>query len=176
MELDYVTVGSIVNTHGLRGEVRVISKTEIPNERFARGSEMYLQGEDGRITDKLQVASSRPHKQFWLVTFVGMETVQAAERLKGMDLCIHVSELPELEPGNYYIHELIGLSVVSDEGETLGVIKEVLTPGANDVYVVSQPGQKDLLVPALKECILKVDRDKKEMTVHLLPGLREMNQ
>lgn len=176
MELDYVTVGSIVNTHGLRGEVRVIARTEIPEKRFGPNSEMYLRGQESRILDQMKVSSSRTHKQFWLIKFDGIDTVQKAEELKGLDLCVHVSDLPELEPGTYYIHELIGLKVVSDEGEDLGVIREVLTPGANDVYVVSKPGHGDLLLPALKECILQVNRETEEMTVHLLPGLKEINQ
>lgn len=173
MELAYVTVGIIVNTHGLRGEVRVLSRTERPKLRFSVNSVLQVRKPQGTPNRTLQVVESRQHKQFWLLKFDGISTIEEAELLKGMELCVSVDELPQLEEGSYYIHELIGLNVVTDVGQSLGRIKEVLTPGANDVYVVVPDKGKDILIPAIKDCVLNVDLDSGVMLVHLLPGLAE---
>ena len=79
----------------------------------------------------------------------------------------------KLKKNEYFIADLIGLKAQSDEGEDLGEISDVLQTGANDVYVVSRQGQKDILIPAIHECILDVDLEQQKVEVHLLPGLRE---
>jgi 16S rRNA processing protein RimM len=173
-KFEYLTVGAIAGTHGLRGEVKVISKTDFPEQRFAKGSKLYLREPDKPPIRQLTVRSARVHKQFWLVAFEGLPSINDVEGWKGMQLCVHHSERMPLPEGTYYIHELIGLKVVTDDGREVGELVEVLTPGANDVYVVRGNLQsRDVLIPAIPDCILNVDVDKGVMTVHLLPGLLE---
>ncbi|MCL6598791.1 MAG: ribosome maturation factor RimM [Alicyclobacillus macrosporangiidus] len=168
----YYTVGAITGTHGLRGEVKVVSRTDFPELRFRRGSRLYIRQPGGTPVAEVTVRSGRQHKQWWLVAFQGMLSINDVERFKGMELCVHESQLQTLPEGTYYIHQLIGLDVVADDGRRVGRLVEVLRPGANDVYVVRGPLQKkDVLLPAIPECVLDVDLAAKRMTVHLLPGL-----
>ncbi|MCL6633371.1 MAG: ribosome maturation factor RimM [Alicyclobacillus herbarius] len=172
MNLEYLTVGVISNTHGLRGEVRVFPRTDFPEERFSPGSVLWLRKEGQSPFKKLVVRAARPHKQFWLVLFEGFSSISEVEPWKGMELCVPVSERIPLPEGSYYIDQLIGLKVYSSDGTYVGELVDVLTPGANDVYVVRGPLQrKDVLLPAIRDCILDVNLAAGKMTVELLPGL-----
>ncbi|MCL6452992.1 MAG: ribosome maturation factor RimM [Alicyclobacillus sp.] len=165
------TVGVIVGTHGLRGEVRVISKTDFPERRFRRGQRLRTRpavGEDGWLT----VQTARRHKQFWLVAFSGYDRIDMVEKWRGVELCVAEADLMPLPAYTYYIHQLVGLRVVADDGREVGVLTDVLQPGANDVYVVRGPLQADeVLIPAIADCVLDVSLETGVMTVHLLPGL-----
>lgn len=172
MELEFITVGVIANTHGLRGDVKVLPRTDFPKKRFRKGSILHVREPGQSSVAVLEVAEAKPHQQFWLVRFVGCPTISDVERFKGMELCVASDQLAKLPAGTYYVHELIGLKVVDEEGNDLGVLTDVLMPGANDVYVVRKPGRKeDLLLPAIPDCILSVDLERHIMRVHLLPGL-----
>ncbi|GGJ07924.1 ribosome maturation factor RimM [Alicyclobacillus cellulosilyticus] len=172
MEARYFTVGVITSTHGLRGEVKVYPRTDFPELRFRPGSLLYLRKPGQTPVRELTVRSARPHKNLWLVGFSGLPTIHDVESFRGMELCVHERQLPELPEGTYYIHQLVGLRVVTENGEELGTLSEVLTPGANDVYVVRAPGRKrDILLPAIADCIRTVDLDRGLMVVRLLPGL-----
>jgi 16S rRNA processing protein RimM len=171
-QLSYYTVGVIAGTHGLRGEVRVLSKTDFAKQRFKVGSKLYLRKEGEDPTRQLTIFTARPHKQFWLVAFEDLTDIDTVESFKGMQLCVQEEDLMRLPSGSYYIHQLIGLKVVSDDGRQVGELVDVLTPGANDVYVIRGSLQpRDVLLPAIKECVLNVDLEKQEMRVHLMPGL-----
>ncbi|MCL6446423.1 MAG: ribosome maturation factor RimM [Alicyclobacillus sp.] len=164
----------ITGTHALRGEVRVLPKTDFPEKRFRQGSRLYVRRTGESPIREVVVRSGRPHKQFWLVAFDGLSSINDVEHWRGYELCIHQSQLDPLPDGMYYIHQLLGLRVVTDDGRLVGKLVEVLTPGANDVYVVRGPMQKkDVLLPAIRDCILNVDLPSQTMTVHLLPGLLE---
>ncbi|MCL6637303.1 MAG: ribosome maturation factor RimM [Alicyclobacillus sp.] len=177
METAYYTVGVITNTHGLRGEVRVWPRTDFPERRFTKGSRLWLRKPDQSPERALVVRSGRPHKNQWVVAFQGLPTIQEVEPFKGMELCVPEAELMPLPEGTYYIHELLGMDVVTDDGRTVGKLVEVLQPGANDVYVVrGNLQEKDVLVPAIPECILQVNVSERRMTVHLLPGLLEADE
>lgn len=174
---EYFTVGVIAGTHALRGEVKVLSRTDFPEKRFKRGSQLYMR-EAGKEPDRtLTVAASRPHKQFWLVSFDGFTSINEVESWRGRELVVPESDLISLPKDTYYIHQLIGLQVISDDGLTVGTIRDVLKPGANDVYVVRGTLQKnDVLIPAIPDCVLSVDLDKQQMLVHLIPGLLESDE
>ncbi|QSO49537.1 ribosome maturation factor RimM [Alicyclobacillus mengziensis] len=168
----YFTVGVIAGTHALRGEVKVLSRTDFPEKRFKKGAELYLREPGKSPRQALKVAASRSHKQFWLVLFEGVTSINDVDKWKGLELVVPESELVPLPEGTYYIHQLVGLHVVTDEGHEVGTIREVLQPGANDVYVVRGSLQKaDVLIPAIPDCVLSVDLDAGQMFVHLLPGL-----
>ncbi|WP_102346965.1 ribosome maturation factor RimM [Bacillus sp. Marseille-P3661] len=167
----YYNVGKIVNTHGVRGEVRVIASTDFPEERFKEGSALFVELETRELLP-LTVTSHRLHKNFHLLTFEGYDNVNDVERFKGNMLKISENELTELDEDEYYYHEIIGCDVVSeDDGALLGVIKEILSPGANDVWVVKTPDRKELLLPYIEDVVKDVDIKNKKITVHLMEGL-----
>ena len=143
----WFNVGKIVNTHGIRGEVRVISKTDFPEERYKKGNTLFLflPGQD--LPLQLTVQSHRVHKNFDLLTFVGYDNINQVEAFKGAILKVPESQLGELDKDEYYFHEIIGCIIITDEGEEIGTVKEILTPGANDVWVVKGKGTKEYYIP-----------------------------
>ena len=165
------TVGTIVGTHGLKGEVKVMSRTDYPELRYAPGSKLLLHSKQKQLTSQLVVKSARMHKSLYLVVFEGYETLEQAEGLRGADLKIERSDAPPLPEGENWIDDLIGCQVITESGELVGTITDVLTPGANDVYVVRQSNGKDAFIPAIPDCILNVDVENKKMRIYLLPGL-----
>ncbi|MGO4887805.1 ribosome maturation factor RimM [Anaerobacillus sp. MEB173] len=171
--MKWFNVGKIVNTHGVKGEVRVISATDFADERYAVGSRLRL--EHDQLTDPVTVTISghRKHKNFDLLTFDGYNNLNDVEIFKGGTLKISEDDLSDLDEGEYYYFEIIGCKVISDEGEELGVIKEILSPGANDVWVIKRKkqGEKDLLIPYIDDVVKEINIDKKQITVHLLDGL-----
>nr|WP_304215673.1 ribosome maturation factor RimM [Fredinandcohnia onubensis] len=166
----WYNVGKIVNTHGIKGEVRIISRTDFPEERYRVGNTLHI-----FIADKepieVKVQSHRTHKNFDLVTFEGYDNVNDVEKFKDSLVKVHESQLGELEEGEYYFHEIIGCTVVTEEGEELGAIKEILTPGANDVWVVKGAKGKEILIPFIDDIVKEIDIEEKRITIHLMEGL-----
>ncbi|KEO81914.1 ribosome maturation factor RimM [Tumebacillus flagellatus] len=170
-EQKLILVGHLVNTQGVRGEVRVLSRTDFDDIRFKTGSTIMLVHPNFPKPIELKISSSRPHKQFILLTFEGHLNINDVEKYKGGDLMVREEDLVQLPENTYYIYQLIGCQVVTDEGEVLGTLKDVLQPGANDVYVVKPPKGKDILLPVIPDCVLDVDVENKKVLVHILPGL-----
>lgn len=174
-----IRVGSLVNTQGIRGEVRVISHTDFPDRRFRKGSKLLLVHPQFPEPVELLVESSRTHKNFYLLKFAGHSSINEVEPYKGGELKIHESELAALPEGTYYIHELVGCRVMTEDGIELGDLVEVLQPGANDVYVVKlDKGTdvnkgKNILLPAIPDCVKQVDAENKRIVVHLMEGLMD---
>lgn len=134
-------------------------------DRFAVGAVLYVQGEQRRIVD-LNTSQGYP-----IVKFDGYPDATAAEALRGTLIEIDEADLPPLEEGEYYRHDLLGLRVVSTTGETLGTLADVLTTGANDVYVLRREGKPDALIPAIPDVVRSVDLDTRTMTIEPMPGL-----
>ncbi|UOF89235.1 ribosome maturation factor RimM [Fodinisporobacter ferrooxydans] len=166
-----ITVGAITRPHGLKGEVKVFSRTDFPEVRFAKGSELLLQRPEGGPTIRVRVKSARPQQAMYIVQFEEYSTVEEAESLRGYELKVTETDLVPLPEGEFYIHQLVGCRMIADTGETLGELVDVLQPGANDVYVIRAVSGKELLLPAIPDCILHVDVEKREISVHILPGL-----
>lgn len=164
-------VGVITGTHGLRGEVKVYPTSDEPR-RFDSLRELIL--DTGREERRLRIRSVKYFKQFAILGFEGMNRIEDVERLRGASLLIDREDAVPLEEGEYYIPDLLGMKVVTEEGRELGELRDVLQTGANDVYVVGGKGKKELLLPAIPDCILTVDEEKGEMTVRLMPGLEEL--
>lgn len=166
--MKFYNVGKIVNTHGIRGEVRVIPTTDFVNERFAKGAKLYLES----IGDEpLEIESARPHKGSILVKFVGYDNINDVEKFRNQELRVSEEDQQPLEEGTYYYHQIIGLTVKTIDGRELGTIKEILSPGANDVWVVQRPHKADLLLPKIDDVIKNVDLDNGVVEVELLEGL-----
>lgn len=172
LEKKYYDVGRVVNTQGLKGEVRVISVTDFSEERYQKGASLTLFRE-GKELVELTVKSHRKHKNFDLLTFEGLNRIEDVEGFKEGVLKIAEEQLHELAEEEYYYHEIIGLTVLTEEKETLGKIKEILPLGANDVWVVGRPGKKDLLIPYIADVVQKVDLDQGTVHVTLLEGMLE---
>ncbi|WP_432774261.1 ribosome maturation factor RimM [Brevibacillus gelatini] len=166
----FYKVGKLVNTHGLRGEVRVISTTDFPDQRFRKGSELLLFHPSLAEPLKLKVATRRAHKGFEILSFEGYGHINDIEKYKGGELKIPEEALMELEEDEFYIHQLVGCVVFTDEGEELGKIVDVMQPGANDVWVVK--GRRgEVLLPFIDDCIKEVDIANKRVVCHLMEGL-----
>ncbi|MFF2482677.1 ribosome maturation factor RimM [Paenibacillus sp. NPDC058071] len=169
----WYTVGKLSNTHGLRGEVKIVPSTDFAEQRFAIGSKLALQDERSGSMTTIEIVSSREQKGFYIVKLKGFDHINDVEKFKGWLVKISEEEQGELEEGEYYYHEIIGCKAVTEEGEELGVISEILSPGANHVWVVDriQPKGKQLLLPVIDDVILDVDIVNKKVLVRLLEGL-----
>lgn len=162
-------VGKIVNTHGVRGEVRVIRITDF-EERFNIGEALYLVKDHTPIR-QLVIDGHRKHKQFDLLHFEGFDNINDVETFKGAHLKIKVDQLTELNEGEYYHYEIIGCAVYTADGEQIGMIADILSPGANDVWVVKRPKGKDVLIPFIKDVVKEIDVSEKKVFIELMEGL-----
>ncbi|ASB89638.1 ribosome maturation factor RimM [Bacillus sonorensis] len=171
MQKQWFNVGKIVNTHGVKGEVRVISKTDFPEERYKPGNTLYLfmEGKDEPV--QVTVGSHRLHKQFHLLQFKEISTLTEAETLKNALIKVPEDQLSPLAEDEYYFHEIIGCDVFSEEGDPIGKVKEILTPGANDVWVVGRPGKKDALIPYIDAVVKNINIKDKTIKIHIMEGL-----
>lgn len=167
----WFNVGKIVNTHGIMGEVRVISRTDFQEERYKPGNMLYLFKENENEPIVLTIKSHRTHKNFDLLTFEDYTNVNLSEPLKGGILKVPESQLGELDEGEYYFHEIIGCTVYTDEGVEIGTIREILTPGANDVWVIKGKDGKDILIPYIDDIVSKIDTGSKKITIVPMEGL-----
>lgn len=166
-----VTVGRIVNSHGIRGELKVVPETDFP-ERFDKGNALIIVDSQNKQTP-VTVQTSRLHKNMFILQFDQFSNINDVEKFKGSLLKIEAKDQQPLEEGEYYYHEIIGCKVVTEEGQELGLVSEVLTPGANDVWVVSLTKGKQLLLPVIDDVILDVDIANKTIRIHLMEGLME---
>ncbi|MCF0142558.1 MAG: 16S rRNA processing protein RimM [Parasporobacterium sp.] len=173
----YLRIGVITTTHGLKGEVKVYPTTDSPR-RFKEVKRVFLEGPKGRTETTIE--GVRFFKNLAIVKFACFDSVEAANGTSGMDVLIDRADGQPLAEGEYYIADLLGCTVVSDEGETVGVLKDVLQTGANDVYVVTPAKEiktakgkvlTEILIPVIPQCILNVDIEKSIVTVHLMAGL-----
>ena len=170
---DLFQVGVISNTHGVRGEVKVFPTTDDAN-RFKKLKKVLL--DTGKEKKELEISQVKFFKNLVILKFKGIDNINDIEKYKGQGLYVTRENAVPCEEDEYYIADLIDMKVVSDEEEDLGVISDVLTTGANDIYVISQPHTQDILLPAIKECILDVNMTERLMKVHLLEGLRDLNE
>ncbi|EOT43766.1 ribosome maturation factor RimM [Enterococcus dispar] len=168
--MDYLNVGKIVNTHGIRGEVRVVSQTDFPEERYQKGATLILFRE-GMPPLELTVASHRQHKNFDLLTFEGYPNINDVEKFRDGILKVAKDNLAALGEDEYYYHQIIGLTVLDENKHEIGKIKEILSPGANDVWVVQRKGKKDALIPYIASVVKAIDLTAGVVEVELPEGL-----
>lgn len=164
-------VGKIVNTHGIRGELKVHRISDF-EERFEVGESLFLVMEN-KDPIEMEIASHRTHKGFDLITFKGFENINDVEHFKGSYLKIEENQLTDLEEDEYYYHEIVGCEVITVDNETLGIIKEILSPGANDVWVVQREKGKDLLIPFIHDVVQEIDIESKKVVIEPIEGLLE---
>ena len=161
MELEFITAGQIVNTHGIHGEVRIVPWADSPD--FLRGfGTLYVDGAPQKVT------SARVHKGSVIAKLDGVDTVEKAMRLKGKTVQIRRADA-KLPEGAFFLADIIGLDVVDEAGERLGTLKEVLSPSRQQVYVVA--GEREILIPAVPEFILETNIEGGYLKVRLIEGM-----
>lgn len=170
---DLLKVGIIANTHGLRGEVKVFPTTD-DARRFLDLETIIL--DTGREKKILTIEHVKFFKNMVILKFKEFDHINDVEKYRKKELFVTRDQAVPLGENEYFIADLIGLSAVSDEGEELGKLSDVISSAANDIYVITKEGAPDLLVPAIKQCIKKVDMERGSIEIHLLKGLREVNQ
>lgn len=161
-------VGVISSTHGIRGEVKVYPTTDEP-ARFKKLKTVIL--DTGREQLEVEIQGIKFVKNMVVLKFKGFDSIEAIEKYKGKDLLITRDKAVNLGPDENFIVDLIGLKVVTEDGEEFGTLADVMKTGANDVYQVKRKDGKEVLLPAIKECILDVDLDERVIRVHIMAGL-----
>ena len=164
-------VGVITSPHGIKGEVKVFPTTD-DAKRFKELKKVIL--DTGKEYIPMEIEHVKFFKNMVILKFRGYDNINEIEKYKSRDLLITRDQAVDLEPDEYFITDLIGLAVVSDQGAELGILKDVLETGANDVYVVAMKDGKELMLPAIGDCILNVDLEQGRMEVHVLEGLMDL--
>lgn len=167
----YLILGEILRPHGVRGELRMRVFTDYP-ERIADKQQLILaEDEEGKKARTLRLESVRMHQNYALLKFEGIDDRDAADLLRELIVLVEMDDAVPLEEGEFYLYQVIGLQVVTDDGENLGTIKEVMETGANDVYIVDTEQYGEVLLPAIPSIILNTDVKAGVVTVHLMDGL-----
>ena len=167
IETEWATIGKVVALFGIRGELKVLLLTDIPN-RFAGLGAVYA----GPDHIRRLIQSVRPYKgEMIVLKLEGIDDANTAESLRDQNLAIPVSELAQLPPDSYYQHDILGLMVITLDGQKLGSIVDIIVTGSNDVYVIKVPNGSQVLIPAIKDVIKQVDLIRRTMYIDPLPGL-----
>ena len=176
---DYLQVGVITSTHGIKGEVKVFPTTDDPN-RFRALKDVVL--DTGKEQIPLEIEGVKFFKQYVILKFKGIDNINDIEKYRKMPLLVSRENAVELEEDEYFIPDLIGIRVLDEEGTVLGILKEVYQNGYQDVYEIaceesaegssSRKKEKTFLIPAVGEFILNVDVENREMTVRTIEGMR----
>lgn len=167
---DYLRVGVITKTHGIIGEVKVYPTTN-DITRYDTLKKVILS--NGKDEVPVEIKHVKYFKDLVIVKFKGINNINDVEKYVKYDILIERKDAIELDEDENFICDLIGLKVVTDEGNELGELTDVLQTGANDVYVVALPDKKEVLLPAIKQCILDVNLEDGIMTVHVMKGLMD---
>ena len=162
----YLAIGFLRRPHGISGEIIMDLHTDFP-ERIKPGRKVYV----GENYDTLTIDTVRSHGNGMLVRLRGVDTPEGAGRFRNQWMYVKSTEVPALPEGQIYKHQLVGITVTADTGETLGVLNEIIETGANDVYVVKKESGGEILLPAIPDVILETDMNDRVMKVHLIDGL-----
>ncbi len=164
----FLRVGVISSTHGIKGEVKVFPTTD-DVKRFKKLKNVIL--DTGREHLNLEVEGVKFFKQFVILKFKGIDNINDIEKYKGKDLLVDRANAVKLRKDEYFVVDLIGLEVFTEDGEKFGTMKDVLETGANDVYIIDSLNHGEVLIPAIKQCVLDIDIEANKMVIHLMKGL-----
>lgn len=162
----FIAVGKLRHAHGVHGEILMEVWTDFP-DRLQPGTILYL----GSGADELRLMKSRKHQRGLILTLDGYTSPEQVGQLRNQVLFVKSSDRPPLSAGEYYHHQLINLNVTADVGTSIGVVTEILETGASDVLVVHRGTGADVLIPIVDDFIRGIDLAKREITVHLIPGM-----
>lgn len=170
--MEYFRVGRIVNTFGIKGEIKVIADTDFPEERFAKGEVLTILDGDTAVR-KVTVEDSRLSKGTYIISFEEIKNINDVEKFKAMWLAIDKKQQQDLDDHEYYYHEIIGLKVRTTEGNEIGTIKDILGLGSNDVWVIkrNKPKTADALIPYIKDVVKEVNVEDGYVLIELMEGL-----
>lgn len=164
-------VGVITSPHGVHGEVNVYPTTDDMN-RFKKLKKCYIDTKKALLP--VEIDGVKFFKGMTILHFKGMDDRNEMEKLRQCDLLIDREDAVKLKEGEYFICDIIGFKVITEDGEELGVLEDVLQTAANDVYRVIMPNGKEVLIPSIKDCILERNFEEQFVKVHLLPGLLDL--
>ncbi len=164
----YLEIGQIVNTFGIKGMVKVKPFTD-NIERFDELEKVYIENKKGK--KEYEIEEVKYHKNMVLIKFKGIENPEDANLLRESYLLVDRANEKPLEEGTYYIVDMIGLDVYTDENEFLGKLEDIFNTGSNDIYVVKNELGKQILLPAIDDVLKEIDMENKKVVVHLIPGL-----
>jgi len=165
---DLLQIGVITSTHGIRGEVKVFPTTD-DNKRFKKLKDCFIEYKNEMIPIKAN--GCKFFKNMVILHFEGIDNINDVEKYKQCKLYVDRKHAVALQKDEYFMTDLIGMTVRTDEDKVLGILEEIIPTGANDVYCIKTEEGKEVLIPAIKDCILSVDLDKQEMLVHIINGL-----
>ena len=163
-------VGVIANTHGIRGEVKVFPTTDDVT-RFNKLKQIFI--DTGKELMELEISAVKYFKNLVILKFKGIDNINDIEKYKGKDLLITRENAVPLEENEYFIYDIIGAEVIEENNNIVGILKEVLTTGANDVYVVKTPEGKEILLPVIPDCVKEINVEEKKVIISLMPGLAD---
>jgi 16S rRNA processing protein RimM len=166
MRPEFLAVGRVIRPHGVRGDLLLETLTDFP-EHLGEVEVVYL----GETAQPHPLSAARRHHDQMIIHLADCADRECAEQYRGQVVQVRAAAAAPLPPGKYYHHQLLGLTVVTETGESLGELVEILETGANDVYVVRGP-QGEILLPAIRSVILNIALEERKITVHLLEGLR----
>ena len=164
----YLEIGQIVNTFGIKGMVKIKPYTD-DNNRFNRLKKIYISNKNGK--KEYQIQEIKYHKNMVLMKLEGVDTPEQADLLRQSYLLVDRADEEPLEEGVYYIVDLLGLEVYTDDNKLLGKVDDIFNTGSNDIYVVKDEMGKQILLPGIPDVLKNVDLEKGRITVHLIPGL-----
>ncbi len=165
---EILQVGVVTTTHGVRGEVKVYPTTD-DAKRFKKLKEILL--DTGKQKVRLEIEEVKFFKQMVILKFIGIDTLEEAAKYRQAGLYVSREDAVKLGRDEYFIADLIGVKVYDEDDELIGSLEDVLTTGANDVYVIRMTDGRELLLPAIRQCVLDVDVEQGRMKVHVLEGL-----
>ena len=166
--LPNLEIGQIVNTFGIKGMVKIKPFTD-DIRRFDELKKVYVEKKGNQV--EYEIEEVKYHKDMVLIKFKGIDKVEQAELLRNSYLSVSRDSVEKLEEGRYYIVDMLGLEVYSDEQVLLGTLEDIFNTGSNDIYVVKNKEGKQILLPAIQDVIKQIDMENKKIIVHLLPGL-----
>lgn len=161
-------VGVITQTHGIRGEVKVFPTTDDAS-RFRKLKDVIM--DTGRERLDLEIEGVKFFKKYVILKLKGFDSINDVEKYKGAKLYVTRDRAVRLKKDEYFVADLIGMKVVTENGDYFGALKDVMATGANDVYVVEREGGAEILLPAIKECVRHIDMEQGVVTVHIMEGL-----
>lgn len=170
----YFRIGVITSAHGIRGGVKVFPVTENPGRFKELNEVLYSKPNSDTIVGSYKLRRVAFQNNMVLVEFEGVNDRNLAETLKGQQLWVSRENALPLGENEYYLADVMGMLVVTEEGEELGTVTDILQTGSNEVFQVEKAGARTLLIPSIPDCVLDMDLENKKLTVHLLPGLREL--
>ncbi|NLI70985.1 MAG: 16S rRNA processing protein RimM [Firmicutes bacterium] len=171
MGANLVVIGTVISSHGLKGEIKVFPQSDFLERCHGLKSVRIKESGGFRIAE---VEKARIQGKLWVIKLVGVDSREEADAMKGDNLYILPEERVPLPPGHYYHSEIVGMQVCSEEGNFLGTVKEIVPSAAQDIYVVEKAGGGEFLMPAAKQIVKEIDTRRGRMRVDLPEGLFDL--